>query len=91
MQPVESDVRERGALAHQPDAIEAWAQRLPGRFVGRITIALALVKESVAPLHTLMETAWWSDPTAKIAPPHQGAVRKKALPLFTNDSPTQPG
>jgi transposase len=47
LQPAGSDMREFGTVAHQPDAIEAWARALHQRFGGRIAIALELTKGPV--------------------------------------------
>jgi transposase len=47
LQPAGSAVREFGTVAHQPEAIEAWARGLHQRFGGRIAIALELTKGPV--------------------------------------------
>jgi transposase len=47
LQPAGCDAREFGTVAHQPDAIEAWAYALHQRFGGRIAIALELTKGPV--------------------------------------------
>ena len=47
LQPADSEVREFGTVAHQPDAIDAWARGLHQRFGGRIAIALELAKGPV--------------------------------------------
>ena len=47
LQPADSETREFGTVAHQPDAIEAWAYALHQRFGGRIAIALELTKGPV--------------------------------------------
>ena len=47
LQPADSDEREFGTFAHQPEAIDAWARGLHQRFGGRIAIALELAKGPV--------------------------------------------
>ncbi len=47
LQPGDGEAREFGTLAHQPEAIEAWARALHRRFGGRIAIALELTKGPV--------------------------------------------